>query len=258
VYCTDFESDPFAAGWTQSAGPGTSEWAWGAPVSLPRVGDPGDAFSGGNVVGMDLGAAGGNGRYAPSTIQVLTSPVIALGGRQGARLRYRRWLGVEDGFYDDAHVNADGEAVWRNAVGSAANEHLDHQDREWRFQDLDIAAQAADDAVQISFRLESDGNLQFGGWNLDDFCVVARPLPGELCGDGALGGFESCDDGNLIPGDGCDEVCEVEVVIDEGCCSTGRGSPAGPIGLGVLTTALLLWRRRYTVRASATRTFSSK
>ncbi|ATB50259.1 Ig-like domain-containing protein [Corallococcus macrosporus] len=31
-----------------------------------------------------------------------------------------------------------------------------------------------------------------------------------FCGDGVLGGFEVCDDGNLLSGDGCNSVCEVE------------------------------------------------
>ena len=33
---------------------------------------------------------------------------------------------------------------------------------------------------------------------------------GALCGDGALGGAEACDDGNRIDGDGCSAVCTVE------------------------------------------------
>ncbi|NOK15630.1 LamG-like jellyroll fold domain-containing protein [Corallococcus carmarthensis] len=31
-----------------------------------------------------------------------------------------------------------------------------------------------------------------------------------VCGDGVLGGFEICDDGNQLSGDGCNSVCEVE------------------------------------------------
>ncbi|TSC26504.1 tandem-95 repeat protein [Corallococcus sp. Z5C101001] len=31
-----------------------------------------------------------------------------------------------------------------------------------------------------------------------------------VCGDGVLGGFEACDDGNQRSGDGCNSVCEVE------------------------------------------------
>lgn len=255
VYCTDFERDPFADGWTHAAVGGSSEWRWGVPVSAPRVGDPGVAFSGENVVGMDLGPPGGNGYYASSRVQTLTAPAVGLGGRTGARLQFRRWLSVEDGFYDDAKIFADGVELWRNAVGGE-NDDLHHRDREWRFHDLDLAAHAADDTVQISFRLEPDGTLELGGWNLDDFCIMARPLPGEVCGDGALLGQESCDDGNQVSGDGCSATCEIELdPEDGGCCSTGGGSPAGPIGLGVLSAALLLRRRRYTVSVTPRRPF---
>ncbi|MFY1831986.1 FG-GAP-like repeat-containing protein [Myxococcus fulvus] len=31
-----------------------------------------------------------------------------------------------------------------------------------------------------------------------------------VCGDGVLGGFEVCDDGNQLSGDGCNSVCQVE------------------------------------------------
>lgn len=29
----------------------------------------------------------------------------------------------------------------------------------------------------------------------------------DVCGNNALEGVEECDDGNLIPGDGCDDLC---------------------------------------------------
>jgi len=34
--------------------------------------------------------------------------------------------------------------------------------------------------------------------------------PAAVCGDGAIGGSEQCDDGNSVPGDGCDGVCQIE------------------------------------------------
>ncbi len=33
---------------------------------------------------------------------------------------------------------------------------------------------------------------------------------GQLCGNGVLDGFEACDDGNNVDGDGCDRLCEIE------------------------------------------------
>jgi len=42
-----------------------------------------------------------------------------------------------------------------------------------------------------------------------------------MCGDGAVDDGETCDDGNLVPGDGCNEVCQ-----DEGCIADTPGYPA--------------------------------
>jgi cysteine-rich repeat protein len=174
--------------------------------------------------------------------------VVDVTGRSEVRLRYRRWLTVEDGFFDTAAIYADDELVWRNHAGEDQGAGTHHVDAEWRYHDVDLSAQAADGAVQVAFELAPDGGNQWGGWTLDDVCVMVRAFPGEICGDGAIGGGESCDDGNTVDGDGCSSVCIDEYVPPEGgCCSTRRGSPVGPIGpigLGLVTLGLLLRRRR--------------
>jgi large repetitive protein len=44
----------------------------------------------------------------------------------------------------------------------------------------------------------------FGGSSTTaDVCVTK-------CGDGILAGTETCDDGNLVNGDGCDSTCLIE------------------------------------------------
>jgi len=47
-------------------------------------------------------------------------------------------------------------------------------------------------------------NLECTGF---DACVAT-----ESCGDGIVNGLEACDDGNVIDGDGCDSLCQVEIV----------------------------------------------
>ncbi len=42
-----------------------------------------------------------------------------------------------------------------------------------------------------------------------DFEIRASSLP-LVCGDGIVAGPEECDDGNLLPGDGCDAECRLE------------------------------------------------
>ncbi len=250
VYCTDFETDPFADGWTHTASGGTSEWVWGAPEGQSGNGDPTSAASGTNVVGTDLGIGGRDGLYEPDVTQTLASPVIDVTGRFGVRLQYRRWLNVEDGFYDDATILADDVQVWGNFAGQDESASTHHRDREWRFHDVDLEAAAADGSVQVKFRLETDPGLELGGWTIDDFCIMARGAPGGTCGDGAIGEGETCDDGNLVDGDGCSATCGDEG--DGGCCSTGGGSPAAPIGVALLTAlALLRPLRRRRSRVSA-------
>ncbi|MFO7639409.1 MAG: DUF4215 domain-containing protein, partial [bacterium] len=41
---------------------------------------------------------------------------------------------------------------------------------------------------------------------------------GSVCGDGVREGDEECDDGNRLPGDGCDPSCRFE-------CGNGRLDP---------------------------------
>ncbi len=45
------------------------------------------------------------------------------------------------------------------------------------------------------------------------------------CGDGILNpaAGEACEDGNTVPGDGCDENCQVEGGPAHNCCETGHG-----------------------------------
>src|SRR3989338_8491937 len=43
-----------------------------------------------------------------------------------------------------------------------------------------------------------------------------------VCGNGLLEGGESCDDGNLVPGDGCSERCSAEIVCGDGVMSSGE------------------------------------
>ncbi len=244
VYCTDFESDPFAAGWTHTATGAADDWEWGVPSG--DAGDPGAAVSGTRVVGTDLGALGRDGRYPAETMTTLLSPVIDVTGRSGIRLQYQRSLGVEDGFYDDAMVLADGTPVWSNLTSATEDVAVvSHRDREWRFHDVDLTTAAADGSVQVGFRIVSDQGFELGGWTVDDFCIMASGLAS--CGNSAVDPGELCDDGNQASGDGCSSLCQAEETVEEpgGCCSTtGSGAPVGPIGLGLVTAALTLRRRR--------------
>jgi cysteine-rich repeat protein len=274
LYCADFESDPFAAGWKHKAVFGHDDWTWAAPVASAS-GDPGAAFTGTHVVGTTIG---GDGTYSPMTLQQLILPTIDLGKYSDVHLQYRRHLAVQDGQNDQATIYANGEIAWQNpaqAMNSGRQYH--YVDKEWIFDDVPLSGHIAfGSKLTVTFELNSDGGYQLGGWNLDDVCVVANAnafcgdgikqgteqcdngaanadvadtcrtycrLP--ACGDGILDSKEQCDDGNKADGDGCSSKCVLEPKPPPGgCCEAGGGSGAGAVGLSGLVGLLLVGRRR--------------
>ena len=269
LYCTDFETDPMLEGWKHALLSGTQEegaddWQWGTPAGNSLNGDPGEAFSGTSIFGNDLGHGNYNGLYQSSKVNVADSPAVAVGEHTNIRLQYRRWLAVEDGYFDHARIYANGEPVWSNRASSdPSNATVHHTDREWRFHDVDVSDQVdADGNVKIRFEIDSDSGLELGGWSLDDFCVVAYDGGGPadpVCGNGTVEPGEGCDDGNQAAGDGCSALCQPEtelpaddptdvgpIVVDGGCgCRTASGSgDSASWSLALLALAAAGWRRR--------------
>ncbi|WP_258182943.1 DUF4215 domain-containing protein [Enhygromyxa salina] len=265
IWCSDFEGDPSDEGWILDG-----EWAAGGPTG--GGGDPGAAYEGSGVVGIKLDWPG---LYSPSTSSTLTSPPINAAGFEVVRLQYRRWLTVEDGYWDHALIAANDEIVWQNrGSGSEELATVHHHDREWRFHDVDLTPQLdASGQVSLSFSLHTDGGLEFGGWNLDQLCVVGYGPASGGCGDGFVQSNEQCDDGNLQNGDGCSSGCLFE--DDEpppaepeeegwdpsgrGCgCAVdgdGNGDADGRAGFGALALLALLGlgRRRRQLSAARSR-----
>ena len=239
LWCADFESG--AADWTHGANPtNRDEWEVGAPQGIG--GDPSKAHGGNNVFGIDLST---DGQYRRSTMLWAESPEIDLQGKTNVRLQYYRWLGVEDGFYDNARIMANGTKVWSNFASPMDTMNgKNHLDKEWRFQDVDLSAQSATGKVKIRFELDSDGGFNLAGWNLDDVCIVsAGPAP--TCGNGVLDEGETCDDGNIDDGDACSAVCGDPAAGGDntGCCSVGA-TPGGAALLSMLTFGMLIRRRK--------------
>ncbi len=198
IYCTGFEDA--AAGWTLAGD-------FAAGLLTGGGADPANGVTTPEVLADSL-----VGQYPPNTQSTATSPPIPTSGFLGVRLQYRRWLTVEDGFFDQATLAVDGSAVWNNFASEDDKQATFHHiDKEWRFHDVDLAEFAADGQVQIAYTLESDGGLHLGGWTIDDFCVVGvQSTGGPQCGNAVLDAGEACDDGNLLAGDGCDAACQVE------------------------------------------------
>lgn len=208
LYCTGFDDD--SAQLWEFDGPG-NDWSIGPPTAAGDANDPLDDYSGDGMVLSNLDA------YSPLANTRASSPVVNTVGYDHVRLQYRRWLTVEDGFFDTAIIYADGVPVWENYATDLPDDdpkagaiaHFHHTDREWRFHDVDLSDFVDDGAVAVQFEIRSDAGLQLGGWTIDDLCIVAVVDDG-LCGNGELEAGELCDDGNDLDGDGCSSRCEPE------------------------------------------------
>ena len=238
IYCEDFEAND--GGYTHAllAGQneeGADDWMWGTPVGLG--GDPAFAASGEKVWGNDLGGGNYNGEYQNSKHNRLTSPAIPLSDSSEYVLAYRRWLQVEDGYYDQANILVDGAEVWSNhaTTRSVGDEH--HQDAQWMVHTVPFSA-APGSSVELAWEIVSDQGLSMGGWNIDDVCIYAV---GEAPSTGS-------DDGPSESGpDAAQPVAEGPVVIEgtaKGCTCSASPTMGRSAWFGLLLTGLIAAGRR--------------
>ena len=108
-----------------------------------------------------------------------------------------------------ARVTVGGKQAWVNFtqnIGDSSS--AQHIDREWRFQDVPVSGYQPGHIIEIAWDLKSDEGLQFGGWTIDDVCVVADTS--SVCGDGKVTAKEACDDGvdNADRPDACRTWCQ--------------------------------------------------
>jgi hypothetical protein len=188
-----FDSDP---GWAiDNGGFATTGWAFGQPTGQGQDGyggpDPTAGHTGDNVYGVNLG--GDAPANAGDNEIKLTTPVIDLSAATSAQLRFRRWLGVEQDYYDHARVrlSTDGGGTWQT-VWENGSSTID--DQAWTEQIVDLSPAVGSSQVQIRWTYGvSDSIWNYCGWNIDDV-VVEGAMP---CGIAMLFGddFESGDCG---------------------------------------------------------------
>jgi hypothetical protein len=161
--------DTTAPGWTSALVSGSNDWQRGDPTGRSGVSggiawaDPADAVSLPNAFGNDLGLTGlANGAYPPNSESVLRSPVVNCTGRVGVRLRFRRWLTVEQRLYDQATLSVNGQPIWQNPQSTNLI------DVSWQQVEYSIPVADNNPAVQIEWRLRTDGSVNLGGWTIDD------------------------------------------------------------------------------------------
>ena len=204
---------------------GADDWQWGEPGG--DSGDPSSAFSGDNVWGNDLSPEENwNGAYQPNVHNILSSPRIDVGtGYDTVYLQFRRWLSVEDGFFDTAEVTVNGIGLWSQLEGPNQNDAGNHhEDLHWALRTYDITdLVAADGSIVVNWELLSDGGLQFGGWNIDDVKVI---------GLGEAGGIGDPQGDDLAGG-------------GTGCSCDSGGDPSPSAWLFILPLLGFVTRRRY-------------
>jgi hypothetical protein len=138
--------------------------------------DPAAAHSGTNVYGNDLGAGTSNGRYSNNVENYLRTPVLNCFVKSNVVIQFYRWLNVEGPAYDQAYVevSANGSSgpwtvVWQNTSAIT--------DNAWVFMQIDISSIADGKATaMVRFRLKSDGQRAYAGWNIDDVVVREKPI----------------------------------------------------------------------------------
>ncbi len=254
LYCTDFETDPAADGWTHglAAGEpneGADDWHWGEPNGTGSNGDPLLAFSGDKCFGNDLRPEPQyNGHYQADIQNWAKTPVIDVMGHQNVRLQYRRWLNVEDGHFDQGSILSNDQPVWTNLdsqQGDGSDTH--HVDGEWRFSDVDLSSTISPQGtVQLTFQLTSDAGVQMGGWTIDDLCVVAYEGSGPVdpCAGGGGGGAPPATGGGDAAGGGPGDQLEPGGGCDCKHAGTSSEDPAPLAALGALALAFASRRRR--------------
>jgi len=164
----NFDADP---GWRAEG-----QWAFGRPGGAGgEFGgpDPQTAFTGENVYGHNL-----TGDYANDMSEErLTSEPIDCRGLADVRLRFRRWLGVEQPAFDHARLEVGRDddtwmTVWANRT--------EISDASWVLQEFDISG-LADGQQTIYLRWTmgpTDSAWRYCGWNIDDVelsAIVAKP-----------------------------------------------------------------------------------
>lgn len=172
LWCEDFESG--ATTWTHGTGtfdrPGNpggwvDEWETGTFTGAGAH-DPDAPYAGASAMGTVI-----DGNYAANNSEYLASPEVDVSASGPMLLvSARRWLTVEDGYYDQASWVVNGTELYANLVTSGGSTAT--LDGGWTLMEYPAADLVdADLTLQFVFSLRSDGGLEYGGWALDDACV---------------------------------------------------------------------------------------
>lgn len=155
LYSFPMDTNP---GWTTEG-----DWAFGQPAGAG--GDPSSGYDGSYVYGYNL-----NGQYPNSLPQyALTTTALDFTGMIDTKLRFLRWLGVENSTWDHVYVQVSNDGsgwttLWSNdGLGS-------FQESSWVQVEYDISA-VADNQPTVYLRWimgTTDTSITYSGWNIDN------------------------------------------------------------------------------------------
>ncbi|MCP4591656.1 MAG: hypothetical protein GY842_13025, partial [bacterium] len=175
------DSDP---GWATEG-----QWEFGVPQGGGSHHlDPTSGHTGSNVYGYNL--AGDYPRNMSTTLYLTAGPLDCT-DQLGTELRFRRWLGVEDGQFDNAYVEVsdngtDWTVVWENP-------EADLDEEAWSLQTYDLSSVAdGESTVYVRWGMgTTDGSVTYPGWNLDDVEIWGVPVsPIDYNGDSLVDSFD--------------------------------------------------------------------
>lgn len=165
LYFFNLDTNP---GWTR-----TGAWYFGAPNGTGSFGgDPNSAYTGSNTYGFAFGDYINNlpKRY-------LTTTPLNFANSSGVQLEFRRWLGIEDSFFDEAAIEVSNNGstwipVWIHTSGSFS-------ENAWSLQTYDISAIAdGQSSVQVRWVMgTTDESVTYPGWNIDDVRFLGGTVP---------------------------------------------------------------------------------
>src|SRR5262249_4958448 len=126
LYSFPLDTNP---GWTLGTG-----WAFGHPTGT--CGDPSNGYTGTNVYGYNL-----SGCYTNNiAVRYLTTTPFDCSNKSDVTLRFRRWLGVEESYYDHAIIQASNDNTNWTTVWEHAGQTL--TETAWSLQTVDISSVA--------------------------------------------------------------------------------------------------------------------
>jgi len=194
IYSTTFEQDD--GGFTK-----TGDWARGTPTNTLTTKCGG---------GTKCFKAKLTGAPAVGT-HVLTSPSLDLEHYvPPIRLQWKEALDVTSAPANHVSVEVGGTMIDEVRGAATTGWHV-------KRASLDaLAGQAA--SIDFTLNNQNTNNMNYGGWTVDDVRVDGcRQI---ICGDSIVDSPETCDDGNVVDGDGCDSNC-----VPTGC---GNGVVVAP------------------------------